>query len=400
MFVNNTFLRWALCLAFAGPICAQAQTNEDFSACVADLRERATEQGISADALTTVEPIERVVELDRDQPEFTTTLADYLGRRVTDGRVERGRELLEKHQALLDELYREYGVPPRYLIAFWGLETNFGTYLGRTPVLDAVTTLACDRRRSDYFAEQVLATLRIIDEGPLDHDDLRGSWAGAMGHFQFMPEAFVRHAVDYDRDGRRNLWGSMPDALASAANFLRAQGWNSGWRWGREVLLPSDFPYELAGYDPRPLSEWRRLDVRTAYGRELPDAGVEASLLVLAGHEGPAFLIYDNFHTIMRWNQSEFYAVAVGHLADRIAGRAGLANPPPQDTPPLKRAEVIALQERLAERGYDPGPADGILGPETRQAIRQFQKNQNMIADGFASREVLSRLSLQVTESD
>ncbi len=398
--MNNVCLRWALCIALAVPGSAQAMTDDDFAACLADLRQRAADHGVSADALAAVEPVEQVLELDRKQPEFTTTLADYLERRVTDARVEQGRELLAQHEALLDELYREYGVPPRYLVAFWGLETNFGSYLGRMPTLDAVTTLACDRRRSDYFAEQVLAALRILDGGPLERDDLKGSWAGAMGHVQFMPEVFVRYAVDYDGDGQRDLWGSVPDALASAANFLQDLGWNSGWRWGREVLLPPDFPYELAGYDPRPMSEWKRLGVRTAYGRELPDADIDASLLVLAGHEGPAFLVYDNFHTIMRWNQSEFYALAVGHLADRIAGRAGLANPPPTDAPPLKRAQVVALQQQLAERGFEPGPADGIAGPQTREAIRRFQKSQGMIADGYPSPEVLSKLSLQTAESD
>ena len=396
----HPLLRWALCVVLAGPSCAQALTDDDFSTCLASLRVRAADHGVPADALAAVEPIEQVLELDRDQPEFTTTLSDYLARRVTDARVEQGRALLTEHKALLDDLYREYGVPPRYLVAFWGLETNFGSYLGGTPTLDAVTTLACDRRRSDYFAEQVLAALRILDGGPLERDDLKGSWAGAMGHVQFMPEVFVRYAVDHDGDGRRDLWGSVPDALASAANFLRALGWKSGWRWGREVLLPPDFPYELAGYEPRPLTEWKRLGVRTAYGRELSDARVDASLLVLAGHEGPAFLVYDNFHTILRWNQSEFYAVAVGHLADRLAGRAGLAKPPPQDAPPLRRAQVVALQERLTERGFEPGPADGIPGPQTREAIRRFQKSQDMIADGFPSREVLSKLSLRVAESD
>ncbi len=398
--MNDALRRWALCVALASPSSAQALTDEDFTACLADLRERAADEGVSAEALPAVEPVERVLDLDRDQPEFTTTLADYLARRITDARVERGRALLAEHEALLDELYREYGVPPRYLVAFWGLESGFGSNLGRTPVLDATATLACDQRRRDYYTGQVTAALRILDRSPLEHEDLKGSWAGAMGHVQFMPEVFVRYAVDYDGDGRRDLWGSVPDALASAANFLQDLGWQSGWRWGREVLLPPDFPYELAGSEPRPLADWKRLGVRTAYGRELSDAAIDASLLVLAGHEGPAFLVYDNFHTILRWNRSEFYALAVGHMADRLAGRAGLANPPPQDAPRLKRTQVVALQERLAERGFEPGAIDGIPGPQTRQAIRRFQKSQDMIADGFASREVLSRLSLQVAESD
>lgn len=392
--------RLALCLTLAGASNAHALTEDEFATCVADLRETAATEGVSADALAEVQPVERVLELDRDQPEFTTTLADYLGRRVTDARVERGRELLKEHEALLAEIYREYGVPPRYLVAFWGLETNFGAYFGSMSVLDAVTTLACDARRSDYYTSQVLAALRIIQEDALERQDLQGSWAGAMGHVQFMPEAFLRYAVDHDGDGRRDLWGSVPDAMASAAHFLRELGWQPGWRWGREVLLPAEFPYELAGYDPRPLAEWKRLAVRTAYGHALASDETEASLLVLAGHEGPAFLVYDNFHAIMRWNRSEFYAIAVGHLADRLAGREGLTRPPPANAPPLARAEVIALQRELEARGFDPGPTDGIPGPQTRQAIRRFQQAHGMIADGFASRALMAKLSLNIADSE
>jgi membrane-bound lytic murein transglycosylase B len=214
-----------------------------------------------------------------------------------------------------------------------------------------------------------------------------------------MPSVFAEYAVDYDGDGRRDLWNSVPDAMASAANFLRGIGWEPGWRWGREVTLPADFPYELAGYDGRrTMRAWKELGVRTAYDRPLSGADVEAALIVPSGHEGPKFLVYDNFEVIMRWNQSEFYALSVGHLADRLAGAAGLANPPPEDAPRMTRDDVIALQERLNERGFDAGPADGIPGPRTRAAIRRFQKEQGMIADGFASREVLDRLSLRVAE--
>lgn len=387
----------------AGAGTAHAMPAERFEACVERLQQTATEQGVSPDVaertLRGVEFVERVIELDRAQPEFTTTFDDYLGRRVTEERVERGRELLEEHGELLDRVYREYGVPPRYLVAFWGMETNFGDYFGRMPILDSLATLACDDRRSDYFTKQLVAALGIVDEGSIEADRLKGSWAGALGHMQFMPSVFARYAVDFDGDGRRDPWNSLPDAMASAGNFLQGSGWERGWRWGREVTLPEGFPYELAGYDnARPLSAWKERGVRTAYDRPLPSTDQEAALLVPSGHEGPKFLVYHNFDVVMRWNQSEFYALAVGHLADRLTGVTGLVNPPPKDAPRLSRDQVMAMQERLNERGFDAGPVDGIPGPQTRAAIRRFQAANGMIADGFASREVLDALSLQVAE--
>jgi membrane-bound lytic murein transglycosylase B len=388
-------------LAFAGS--AQAATVDAFSACVSGLREEAARHDVSTavieESLAKVERVERVVELDRSQPEFTTPFSEYLGRRVTDNRVEKGRELLKRHAELLQGVYRDYGVPPRYLVAFWGMETNFGSYFGGVSTMDALATLACDERRSGYFTEQLMAALRIVDEGAIPADRMEGSWAGALGHVQFMPSVFAEYAVDYDDDGRRDLWNSVPDAMASAANFLRGIDWEPGWRWGREVTLPSGFPYELSGYDNRrSMREWKELGVRTAYDRPLSAADVEAALIVPSGHEGPKFLVYDNFEVIMRWNRSEFYALSVGHLADRLAGASGLVNPPPENAPRMTRDDVIALQEKLNERGFEAGAADGIPGPQTRAAIRRFQKEEGLIADGFASREVLDRLSLRVAQ--
>jgi len=401
---NPFHLLLALALLAAG-VHARAAPDDEFAACVANLQHAARERGVSPgvvqNSLGNVHFVDRVIELDRAQPEFTTTFAGYFNGRVTEQRVEQGRHLLEQHHDLLRRIYRQYGVPPRYLVAFWGLETHFGSYFGRMPVLDSVATLACDARRSDYFTGQLMAALKIIDEGSITAERMKGSWAGAMGHVQFMPKVFLKYAVDYDGDGKRDLWGSIPDAMASAANFLRGLGWKQGWRWGREVTLPDDFPYESAGLDEqKPLSEWKKLGVHDAYGRPLASADIEASLLVPAGHEGPKFLVYHNFNVIMGWNQSEFYALAVGRLADRLAGAAELVNPPPEDAPRLSRDQVIALQERLAKRGFDPGEADGILGPQTRKAIRRFQHANGMIADGFPSRDVLSELSLHVADAD
>ncbi len=374
----------------------------DFSACVSALGKKAASHGISPEvvdrSLARIERQERVIELDRGQPEFVATFADYFENRVTEQRVERGRRLLDEHRDLLERVYREYGVPPRYLVAFWGMETNYGAFFGRMPVLDSLATLACDERRSAFFTEQLVAALQIIDEGAISPRRMEGSWAGAMGHVQFMPSVFLQYAVDYDGDGRRDLWGSLPDAMASAANYLSSIGWESGWRWGREVQLPDGFPYELAGHDrERPLSEWRELGVSDAWGRTLPGGDTKAALLVPSGHEGPAFLVYPNFHVIMQWNRSQYYALAVGRMADRLAGASTLVRQPPSG-PRLRREQVAALQERLNEKGYDSGPVDGMPGPMTRRAIRRYQQERGMVADGYPSPTVLTELAPEITE--
>lgn len=378
-------------------------TADEFTACVNRYRDEAKKKGISEEtintALASLTLSDRVLELDRQQPEFTTTFADYLNRRVTVERVEKGRALLAQHRELLNRVSREYGVAPQYLVAFWGLETNYGGFLGRMRVLDSLATLGCDERRSAYFTAELMNALVIIEEGSATAEKMEGSWAGAMGHVQFMPSAFLRYAVDYDKDGRRDLWGSLPDAMASAANFLSGLGWEDGSRWGREVLLPKDFPYLKAGLDSRqPLSKWHELGVRNADGSRLPQADVEAALLVPSGHEGPAFLVYHNFDVIMRWNRSEFYGIAVGYMANRVAGTGQLLHPPPEDAPRLSRQQVIQLQELLNTKGFATGEPDGILGPATRRALGEYQHSIGMVADGFPGREVLVSLGVLAEE--
>ncbi|MDX1610589.1 MAG: lytic murein transglycosylase [Halofilum sp. (in: g-proteobacteria)] len=403
MIRTGTLLRLVLFLALLGLAGGRAVAGSDFAACVATLGDQAKRAGISPAvveaSLAGIERQERVIELDRGQPEFVTTFADYFDHRVTERRVERGRELLEEHERLLDRVYRDYGVPPRYLVAFWGLETNYGSYFGRMPVLDSIATLACDERRSEFFTTQLIAALRIIDEGAISPRRMQGSWAGAMGHVQFMPSVFLKYAVDYDGDGRRDLWGSLPDAMASAANYLSDIGWETGWRWGREVRLPENFPYHYAGRDQwRPLDEWRELGVRDAYGRKLAGGDIEAALLVPQGHAGPAFLVYPNFEVIMRWNRSQLYALAVGRLADRLAGATTLVQQPPEG-PRLRREQVAALQEHLKAKGFDSGPIDGIPGPLTRQALRAYQQTQGMVADGYPSPALLAHVAPQLAEA-
>ena len=296
----------------------------DFSQCLSRLESDARQSGI---AETTIEavmpnvvPRERVIRADRNQAEFVDTFADYLGVRVSERRVATGRELLSAHAELLGRLTREYGVPGRYLVAFWGLESNYGGYLGSMPTLDSLATLACDERRAAFFTEEFLVALELMQREGLTVDHMRGSWAGAMGHTQFMPSAYQQYAVDGDGDGQVDLWGSEADALTSGAHFLSELGWVPYLRWGREVRLPKGFDYALAGDGQwRALEDWAALGIARTNGAALPVAPVDALLLVPAGAEGPAFLVYRNFEVIMRWNRSESYALAVGLLADQNA---------------------------------------------------------------------------------
>nr|MBC8211419.1 lytic murein transglycosylase [Gammaproteobacteria bacterium] len=380
-------------LSFLAPVFAQ-NTDVEFETCLAALGERARSEGVDSAIVTSVlkdtRRLERVIKLDRSQPEFTSTFADYYNRRVTTQRVEQGRALYDKHRDLLKRLQLEYGVPAHYLLAFWGLETNYGSYFGKIPTTDALATLSCDPRRASFFSDEFISALKIIATGDVELKRMRGSWAGAIGHVQFLPSVFLKYAVDGDGDSRRDLWGSIPDALASAANFLRGIGWKRELRWGREISLPQNFDYSLSGRDQkRSLTEWVGLGVTDAYGSALPLLAINAAVLVPAGHRGPVFLVYDNFEVIMRWNRSEYYAIAVGRLADRIAGSVELTRAADPDSDPITLAEVKRLQQDLVLLGYDAGNPDGMFGPATRRALSRFQQAKGMIADGHLNRQAL-----------
>jgi membrane-bound lytic murein transglycosylase B len=374
-------------------------SSDDFALCVEAFTSKAKKAGISThtinNSLAKATLNKRVLELDRQQPEFTTSFADYFNRRVTEQRVTQGRALLNTHRALLDRVEEKYGVPAPYLLAFWGLETNFGSYFGNIPVVNSLATLACDTRRSEFFTIELINALRILDAGDIAPDKMIGSWAGAMGNFQFMPSSYLKNAVDFDGDGKRDLWQSKPDAMASAGYFLQNLGWNSNARWGREVKLPHNFSFLEAGLkNQKTLAEWHALGVTRTDNSPLPQDEIKASLLVPAGHQGPAFLVYENFNVIMRWNRSEFYAIAVGQLADQIAGGGRLVQSPPTNVPRLHRNQVFALQQQLSQKGVNVGSIDGILGPGTRRAISEFQHQQGMIADGFPDQKVLDLLGI------
>lgn len=387
-----------LALVLVMPATARAEEDEDdFASWLAAFKVEAVADGISQATLEKafegVEPLTKVVELDRRQPEFTQTFWRYLDRRVTKQRIEQGRKLLAKHRRLFKEIQARYGVPPRFLVAFWGLESNFGKHMGGTPVITSLATLAFDQRRSAFFRGQLLDALHIVDGGHADLAQLEGSWAGAMGQLQFMPSTYLNYAVDGDGDGRRDLWTSYPDIFASAANYLKSVGWRGKEIWGREVRLPSGFDLSLADLgSKKPIAAWHKLGVRRANGRRLPRARMEGSIVLPGGQDGPAFLVYQNFETILIWNRSLLYALSVGQLSDQLIHLGGLRAKRPTNERPLRRQEVLELQALLISRGFDPGELDGVMGSQTRAAIRAYQVDAKLPADGYPTPALLAGL--------
>jgi len=312
-----------LCLVM---LCAQGalaqQVPRDFAAWLDALRTDARAAGISQKtldaALAGIEvPQPKVIEKDQSQPEQTLTLKEYVAGRVSAERIAEGNQMLRRYPTWLGRVERQYGVQRRFLVALWGIESSYGRHAGEHPVIPALVTLAYDERRGDYFRKELIEALTIVEEGHVSLARMKGSWAGAMGPFQFMPSSYRHYAVDADGDGRINIWGSLPDALASAANYLHKARWQNDQTWGRPVKLPKEFDLSLTGLDTRlSLSRWQGLGVRRSNGRALPRRNLQASLILPDGPQGQAYLVYDNFRALRRWNRSNAFAVAVGTLAD------------------------------------------------------------------------------------
>jgi len=383
-------LSFFLLLILSTPSLSQEQSFADW---LAELRAEAAAQGISEQtlaALDSVQPLERVIELDNSQPEFVQTFTRYLSLRVTANQVSRGQSLLSQHGSLLSQVQQRYGVQPHYLVAFWAIESNYGRATGGFSVLEALATLAYDPRRADFFRRELLTALRIIDEGHIAPENMSGSWAGAMGQLQFLPSVFYQYGVDGDQDGRIDIWNSLPDIFHSAANFLSESGWQGDERWGREVLLPEGFDFSLTGTSTsQSISEWADLGVLRVDGSALPQAEMNASVILPAGAFGPAFLAYSNYRATMRYNPSTFYALTVGHLADRYTG-SGPIQRMPENEQALTVADVRELQELLNALGYDSGSPDGRVGRMTRAAIRNYQSDNDLPMDGYASGQLLA----------
>lgn len=355
-------------------------------------RKEALQRGISRatvdGAFSGLTPNPRVVELDGKQPEFSQTFWRYLDGAISEARVNKGRALMQQNAALLANLERSYGVPGRYLVAFWGMETDFGRNTGGFSVVRSLATLAFDGRRGPYFRGEMFDALAILDHHEIDNAHMTGSWAGAMGQTQFMPSAFLKYAVDQDHDGRKDIWTSVPDALGSVANYLKTLGWDNARGWGTEVRLPANFDAALASLDTdatettKTPAQWSALGIRRAEGGALPNTGDLAALILPAGITGPAFLVTGNYRVILKYNRSTFYAIAVGYLADRLGG-AGPLLAQHQSGEPLKREDILALQQGLSALGLLPGTPDGVAGTATRQAVRAFQKANGLPPDGY-----------------
>ena len=360
------------------------------------LRSDAIAAGIDAElfdrtfAGITLDP--RVVTSDNSQPEFTRPVWDYIDGAVSVSRIAQGRLLKAQHRPTLKAIRSTYAVDHEVLIAIWGMESNYGSNIGSHNVIRSLATLAYDGRRQVFWRSQLLAALQILQAGDAPAQGLIGSWAGAMGQTQFMPTTFNQHAVDFDGDGRRDLWTSTPDALASAAHYLHTSGWENGQPWGFEVNLPQGFDYALA--DPevrRSLAQWRILGINPARDIDANEQS-QATLFLPAGHRGPAFLLLNNFRSILKYNNSTAYALAIGLLSDALDGNSGVQAAWPRNDRQLGRSERIELQELLASKGYEPGPADGIIGANTRKAVRAFQQSRGQPADGYPSYELLQQL--------
>jgi len=336
--------------------------------------------------------VARAVESDRKQPEFTRAVWDYVDAIVSPARVQHGQQKLAEVQAELDAATARYGVPQATIVAIWGMESDYGNNFGDIPTIDALATLGFEGRREAWARAQLMAALKILQSGDIDRAHMIGSWAGAMGQTQFIPSAFLAFAVDADGDGRRDIWGSMADVTASTANFLASSGWQAGQSWGAEVKLPDGFdPARADDALRQPSAQWAGEGVQTLDGTPLPDFP-DGAIFQPAGVRGPAFLVGPNFRTLLRYNNSTSYALAVSLLAQRIAGGPGVQGAWPRELQPLSRDQTRALQSALNDRGLAAGATDGQLGPATRQALRAWQRSVGLPADGFATQDVLARL--------
>lgn len=365
-----------------------------------DLKEEMIARGISAETVNQAfaknyyHPEHDVVKKDRKQAEFVMTTTDYVNRLVNAKKADRGRRKYKELYPQYKSLEKQYGVPFNYIVSFWGMETDYGRTFGNYHVIEVLTVLSYDQRRSKFFRGELYQALKIIDAGNVTVDGMEGSWAGAMGHFQFMPSTFNAYAVDYDRDGKIDIWQNYGDAAASAANYLSKMGWKQNETWGMAVSLPWNFDYAQSGRQTRKtIAEWRKLGVKTESGRRLPlDSKLSASVIVPEGRRGRAYLVTDNFRKIMNWNRSENYALGVALLADYV--KSGKKWQPLRKNPVtlVKTEDVILLQEFINNQGWGKLDADGQLGAKTREAVKMLQKKARLPQDGYPDNLLLQKI--------
>ncbi len=334
-----------------------------------------------------------VLEKARNQPEVLSSVEDYIKLRVSPTRIETGRSKIIEWKTELGGIEKKYGVPPEILVAIWGIESNFGKTMGEYNVPRSLATLSEGGYRTDYFRDELLAALEILRDGHIDRSEMVGSWAGAMGQTQFMPTSYKAYAVDYDGDGKKDIWNSVPDSLASTANLLKQAGWQRGSDWGYEVKIPDGFDFAKAWRKSSlTLREWSKMGVTRMDGKPFSDPEANARFYLPAGGEGPVFLVLKNFDVIKRYNNADPYALAVSHLSDRIAGGNEFVRAWPADMMPLSRAERQELAALIAAQGFKPGVASGKMTETMRLAIIRFQKKEGLLPDGHPSQDLLQRL--------
>lgn len=375
---------------------ASPGSEAGFQRWVSNFRPRAIAAGIQPAvydrAMANAHYNPEVIRLDRKQAEFTKPVWEYLDGAVNQNRITTGRAKASQHASTMNAISSRYGVEPEYVLAIWGMESNYGANRGKTRIIPALATLAYDGRRGEMFTEQLIAALRIIQAGDVDADHMVGSWAGAMGHTQFMPTSFLSHAVDFTGDGRRDIWSDDPtDSLASTAAYLARSGWQRGLPWGVEVVLPSGFDFNHVGRTIRkPGRTWAGMGVRTASGASMPNW--TGAILAPAGARGPAFLVSPNFDAIRAYNTSDNYVMGVGLLGDAIAGRGGVRGAWPRGDTQLSNAQKAEIQKRLNALGFNAGETDGMLGSQSIEAIKAFQRSRGLQPDGYATPALLTKL--------
>ena len=386
------FLRFFCLIFLTTNVFASSHSFEEF---LDQVRKTATEQGVSKStidkAFFELTPRPSAIASDKAQAEFNQNFWHYVNKRVNKVRLNNGKDTLKNNASLLSKTSEKYGVPAYVIVAFLGLESNYGNYMGSESLIRSLATLAYDKRRSKFFTRELIAVLKLMDKKTIPFD-ATGSWAGAMGAVQFMPTNVIAYGVDANNDGKVDLWNEKADIYASAANFLNKLGWKKGEKWGREALIPKNFDYQLTGLDnEKTVNEWAALGVRRGNNSNLPKSNFNASLIVPMGHRGPAFLVYRNFDTIMGWNRSILYALSVAYLSDRLNGNAKLSAKT-IDEPLLSKEDIMQIQNTLNLLGYDTGTPDGMAGSKTRKATRQFQSDIGLTADGYVGYELFQQL--------
>ena len=386
------FLRFFCLIFLTTSVFASSHSFEEF---LDQVRKTATEQGVSKStidkAFFELTPRPSAIASDKAQAEFNQNFWHYVNKRVNKVRLNNGKDTLKNNASLLSKTSEKYGVPAYVIVAFLGLESNYGNYMGSESLIRSLATLAYDKRRSKFFTRELIAVLKLMDKKTIPFD-ATGSWAGAMGAVQFMPTNVIAYGVDANNDGKVDLWNEKADIYASAANFLNKLGWKKGEKWGREALIPKNFDYQLTGLNnEKTVNEWAALGVRRGNNSNLPKSNFKASLIVPMGHRGPAFLVYRNFEAIMGWNRSILYALSVAYLSDRLNGNAKLSAKT-IDEPLLSKEDIMQIQNTLNLLGYDTGTPDGMAGSKTRKATRQFQSDIGLTADGYVGYELFQQL--------